>query len=95
MAGQIVKERLAIHGGPKAVSASGLDRWPVIPVEEAKKRIGDLLDQGIISVGDGSGGMAEFEEDFRKWVGTRYGLAMNNGRPYRTALTLLWAWAPA
>jgi dTDP-4-amino-4,6-dideoxygalactose transaminase len=71
--------RLAIHGGPKAVTTSGEDRWPVVPVDAAKRRIGALLEQGVLSIADGSGIVGEFEEAFRARVGTRYALAMTNG----------------
>jgi len=43
--------RLAIDGGPKAVTHSGEDRWEPIPVAEAKAAIGELLDQGVYPVG--------------------------------------------
>jgi len=71
--------KLALHGGPKAVTASGEDRWETVPVEEAKAAIGALLDQGTITIADGSGVVAEFEGAFREKVDARYALAMNNG----------------
>lgn len=79
MTGRVTLEKLAIHGGPKAVTASSADRWPAIPVEAVKQRIGELLDQGVITIANGSGIIAEFEKAFRENVGTRYALAMNSG----------------
>lgn len=70
---------LAILGGPKAVTRPRVDRWPAVPIEEAKRRIGALLDEGIITIADGSGIIGEFETAFRGRVGTRYALAMNSG----------------
>lgn len=70
---------LALLGGPKTVTASAKDRWQVVPVEEAKLAIGALLDEGIVTIADGSGIVGEFEEAFRRTVGARYALAMTNG----------------
>ena len=74
-----VSEKLAIHGGPKAVTACGEDRWEAIPVEEASGKIRELLEQGTISIANGSGVVGEFEAAFRGLVGTRYALTMNSG----------------
>jgi dTDP-4-amino-4,6-dideoxygalactose transaminase len=79
MAVQKTEEELALHGGPKAVTASGEDRWPAIPAAEVKQRLGELLDRGAITIADGSGVIADFERDFRQLVGTRYALTMNSG----------------
>jgi dTDP-4-amino-4,6-dideoxygalactose transaminase len=72
-------DRLAIDGGPKAVTLPGTDRWRVIPVEEAKAAIGDLLERGVISISNGTGIVGEFEKAFRELVGTKHALAMCNG----------------
>jgi perosamine synthetase len=71
--------KLAIHGGPKAITLPGDDRWQGIPVDEAKAAIGALLDEGTITIANGTGIVAEFEEAFKAMVGTRYALTMNNG----------------
>ncbi|MBN2308748.1 MAG: DegT/DnrJ/EryC1/StrS family aminotransferase [Candidatus Hydrogenedentes bacterium] len=71
--------KLAVHGGPKAVSASGTGRWEAIPAAEAKRAIGGLLDQGVITISNGTGIVGEFEAAFRDLVGTRYALTTNNG----------------
>ncbi len=70
---------LAIHGGSKAVTLPGTDRWQVVPVDEAKARIGALLDEGITTIANGTGIVAEFEEAFRAFVGTKLALTMVNG----------------
>jgi len=74
-----MSEKLAIHGGPKAVAASGEDRHVKFDVDEVKRRIGELLDAGTITIANGTGVIAELEQAFREKVGTRYALAMNNG----------------
>lgn len=70
---------LAIHGGAKAVTHPGTDRWPVLPREEAKQAIGALLDDGVITIGNGTGVIGEFEREFRELVGTKHALCMTNG----------------
>ncbi|NUM56592.1 MAG: DegT/DnrJ/EryC1/StrS family aminotransferase [Candidatus Hydrogenedentes bacterium] len=70
---------LAIHGGPKAVGSDGTDRWPLIEKEDVSRRIGALLDAGIITIADGTGIVAEFEAAYRQLVGTKYALTMNSG----------------
>ncbi len=74
-----MRSELALHGGPPAVTADGQDRWERIPVEAAKRRIGELLEQGIITISNGGGVVGEFERAFRQMVGTRYALCMNSG----------------
>jgi len=76
---QTKREKLAIHGGPKAVTLDGTDRWPLVNVEDAKRRIGSLLERGIITIADGTGVVGEFEAAYRRRVGTKYALAMNSG----------------
>lgn len=70
---------LALYGGAPAVTADGHDRWELIPVEVAKQRIGELLDQGIITIANGGGVIGAFEAAFRELVGTKYALCMNSG----------------
>lgn len=72
-------EPLAIKGGTKSVTCSGEDAWPLIPVDEVKQRLAALLEQGVITLADGSGAIGEFERDFRALTGARYALAMNSG----------------
>jgi len=79
MAAVKTEEKLALKGGSKSVTLPGVERWPALPVENMKERIGQLLDREIIAIADGSGVIAEFEEAFRRLVGTRYALTMNSG----------------
>lgn len=72
-------DTLALHGGPRAVTASSHDRWSHVPVEEAAQRIRALLEQGVLSIADGSGIVADFEDDFRAMTQTRFALTMNSG----------------
>jgi len=74
-----MSEQLAIHGGPKAVTVSGEDRYAKFDAGEAKRRIGALLDDETITIANGTGVIGEFETAFREKVGTRYALAMSNG----------------
>jgi len=71
--------KLAIHGGPKAVTVSAQDRWPQIPVDKVKAVIAELLDQGTITIANGSGVIGQLESAFKGMVGTQYALAMTNG----------------
>lgn len=70
---------LALYGGAPAGTADGRDRRERIPVEAAKQRIGELLDQGIITIANGGGVIGAFEAAFRELVGTKYALCMNSG----------------
>jgi perosamine synthetase len=72
-------EKLALHGGPKAVTLDGTDRWPVVDVEDAMRRIRSLVENGIITLADGSGVIGEFEAAYRERVGTKHALTMNSG----------------
>ena len=70
---------LALHGGTPAVSLEGHDTWERIPAEAVKRRIGELLDQGIITLSGGGGVIGEFEAAFRELAGTEHALCMNSG----------------
>ncbi|HQE81916.1 MAG TPA: DegT/DnrJ/EryC1/StrS family aminotransferase [Candidatus Hydrogenedentes bacterium] len=73
------KSELALYGGPLAVTLAGHDRWQRIPVEAAKRRIGELLDEEIITIANGGGVIGEFERAFREMIGTKFALCMNSG----------------
>lgn len=70
-------ERLALHGGPKAVTRvdelKRVSRWPVF-TEEEKEAVCKLLESGNVY-----GSIAEFEREFASYTGVRYALATNNG----------------
>lgn len=70
---------LAILGGPKAVSAP-LEPvpWPMVGDEE-ERAVLDQLRSGVLSVYDRSGVIREFEDEFARYVGVRFAIAMNAG----------------
>lgn len=68
---------LALHGGPKAVTASTADRWPRVQQEETDL-VAELMRRGEISLVQG-GMIPQFEEAFARYIGSRYCLAVNNG----------------
>ncbi len=79
MSDEMRSNELALFGGPPAVTADGQDRWERIPTEAVKRRIGELLDEGTISIADGGGVIHEFENAFREMAGTKFALCMNSG----------------
>ncbi len=70
-------EKLALHGGPKAVTLDDriAQRWPIITDEEIEL-VTYLMRKGEIST---SPIVAEFEKDFARYHGVKYALAQNNG----------------
>ena len=70
-------EKLAIHGGPKAITRekelAEVRRWPVF-TEEEKRAVIDVLESGNVYAP-----IAEFEREFATYMGVRYALATNNG----------------
>jgi dTDP-4-amino-4,6-dideoxygalactose transaminase len=71
-------DRLALEGGPRAVTAPNVDHYPQLTEAEIAAVV-DCMRKGAISIGDGSGVIGELERDFAKMVGARYALAQNNG----------------
>ena len=53
-------------------------RWPPITKRDVYEVV-NLMRNKDISIKDGSGIIAEFESDFRVWLGIKYCLAQNNG----------------
>jgi len=72
------KDKLAIHGGPKAVTVPLEDRWPQITQREIDAVVA-LLREGEISIAGGGGVIGEFERRFADWIGVKHGLAQCNG----------------
>ena len=80
-------ERLAILGGPKAVTmpAGDVFKWPIITKED-EKAVLDVLRAGGMS---GTDVTRQFEKEYAKWHGMKYALAFNTGT---AALhTAMWA----
>jgi dTDP-4-amino-4,6-dideoxygalactose transaminase len=73
------QQELALFGGPKAVTLECRDNWERFSRKEAKERLCALLDEGAITIPNGTGVVGEFEEAFRSMVGTRHALTMCNG----------------
>lgn len=69
--------KLAINGGPKAVTLSTDERWPKIWPEEIEL-VTEMMKAGDISRPSG-GIVDEFEETFARFTGSRYCIALNNG----------------
>ena len=71
------KDKLAILEGEPAVTIDSSEQWKR-PVEEEKKRVNELLDEGALS-GAGRGLPKEFEEAFRNVIGSKYCLTTDHG----------------
>lgn len=72
-----LKDKLAIFGGEPAVTIDSSEQWKR-PVEEEKKLVNELLDQGVLSAA-GTGLPKEFEEGFRRVIGSEYCLTTDHG----------------
>jgi len=73
----VKSRKLAIQGGKKAVLNSLKVKWPII-TEEDKKAVMRVLDRGIIW-GPYAPEVVGLQEDFAKYVGTKYCIAVNSG----------------
>jgi dTDP-4-amino-4,6-dideoxygalactose transaminase len=69
-------ERLAIQGGPKAVTA-GLPQWPQFPAP-ALEAVNEVLRSGRVNYWTGRKGM-EFERRFAEWQGSRQAISTSSG----------------
>jgi dTDP-4-amino-4,6-dideoxygalactose transaminase len=69
-------EKLAIEGGPKAVT-NKLVMWPQFD-EKAIQAVVEVLRSGKVNYWTGRKGM-EFERKFAEWQGSRYGIAVSSG----------------
>ena len=70
-------EKLAIHGGPKAIKREDelkrVSKWPVFGEEEKKAVLEVLESDNLYSP------IGEFEREFASYMGVKYALATNNG----------------
>jgi dTDP-4-amino-4,6-dideoxygalactose transaminase len=71
-----MSEKLAIDGGPKAVT-NQLVGWPKFD-EAAIKAVEDVLRSGKVNYWTGPKGMA-FEKAFAQWQGSKYAISVNSG----------------
>jgi len=73
---QIASQKLAINGGPKAVS-SPLPHWPSFD-ENAIRSVEQVLRSGKVNYWTGKNGM-EFERQFAQWQGSKYAVSVATG----------------
>ncbi len=71
-----VSQKLALHGGPKAVSTP-LPHWPSFD-ERAIRDVEQVLRSGKVNYWTGRRGM-EFEEAFARWQGSNYAISVATG----------------
>lgn len=69
--------KLAIDGGPKAVTVDRSEQWQR-PVEAEKQAVCRLIDEGMLS-GSGKGLPKQFEEEFAEFIGCKYVLTYSHG----------------
>ncbi len=69
--------QLAILGGSPAVTVDAGERYKR-PVEEEKKAVCELIDQGVLT-GAGTGLPRQFEEEFKEFIGCKYVLTTDHG----------------
>ncbi len=72
-----VAQKLALHGGPKAVTRDPGDsfRWPIV-TEEDERAVLEVLRAGAMS---GTDVTRQFEAEFARWLGVPFALACCNG----------------
>ena len=75
-AGGIASSKLAIDGGPKAVT-NKLAGWPQFD-EKAIQAVEDVLRSGKVNYWTGPKGM-EFEKQFAEWQGSKYAVSVATG----------------
>ena len=79
----VMVEKLAIHGGPKAVKIDLLENlklrpgWPIIGEEEIQEVVEAMRRVDITAAG-GGGVMQEWEECFGKYLGAEYVITTNS-----------------
>ncbi|MGQ9575335.1 MAG: DegT/DnrJ/EryC1/StrS family aminotransferase [Thermoguttaceae bacterium] len=72
----VISERLAIDGGPKAVT-NKLPGWPQF-AEEGIQAVEQVLRSGKVNYWTGPKGM-EFEKKFAEWQGSKYAVSVATG----------------
>ena len=72
----IASQKLAIHGGPKAVSTP-LPHWPSFD-ENAIRSVEQVMRSGKVNYWTGKRGM-EFEREFARWQGSAHGISVATG----------------
>lgn len=84
---EAVKEKLAILGGPKAVTIEDEDifKWPIVTKED-EEAVLEVLRRGGMSGVDVT---KQFEKEYAEWHGMKYALAFNTGTA--SLHTAMWA----
>jgi perosamine synthetase len=73
-----VSATLAIHGGRRAVSAKGKERWRALRLRDVAP-LAWYAARGINTMPTGGGPVDRFERRFARRTGSRYALLMNSG----------------
>ena len=70
-------EKLALHGGPKAVQKDAADvfRWPIVTKEDEEAVLAVLRRGGM----SGMDVTKKFEQEFKAWQGTHHALGFSTG----------------
>jgi dTDP-4-amino-4,6-dideoxygalactose transaminase len=76
MSASIIKQKLAIDGGPKAVT-NQLPGWPQFN-DNAISAVTEVLRSGKVNYWTGPKGM-EFERKFAEWQGSKYAISVATG----------------
>jgi dTDP-4-amino-4,6-dideoxygalactose transaminase len=70
-----IQERLAIHGGPKAVQEGTIKKWP--PIDDSDRQmVLDSLNGSNHAFGPNC---VAFEKEFAAWNGNKYAITTNSG----------------
>jgi dTDP-4-amino-4,6-dideoxygalactose transaminase len=69
---------LAIFGGPRAVTASGTERWRAVRLRDVAP-LAWYAARGVNTMPTGGGPVDRFERRFARRTGSRYALLMNSG----------------
>src|SRR4029079_7844339 len=76
--GGAVSASLAIYGGPRAVTASGKERWRALRLRDVAP-LAWYATRGINTMPTGGGPIDRFRRRFASRTGSRYALLMNSG----------------
>lgn len=69
--------KLAILGGPSAVTIDSPEQWKR-PIEEEKRLVCELIESGKLS-GSGTGLPKQFEDEFAEFIGCKFCLTIDHG----------------
>lgn len=78
MNNNVMKSKLAVLGGPKAVTGKSNPKWNKLD-DSVRKAILAHIEKRECSISLNKGPIADFEAAFARAIGTKYALAMNSG----------------